>query len=219
MINKYVKVGDRIEITDKSIDGRVMFSQVESILEPNELLIRAPVINGRLTAMSAGCELSVVIFTEKSIYKHVAHVTENVKQDGFNMLHIKLSGDGERVQRRDFFRISCEAPFYFKQVSDENAPFSGDDAAYGIVLDISGGGVRFISNHLLTEESLVKGYIVMEDQRAQILGKVLNAHNVPNALSEYKIQYRVRFMNLSDEVSETIIQYILKLQRIKLLNR
>ncbi|MDR1558109.1 MAG: flagellar brake protein [Clostridiales bacterium] len=218
MSYKYIKIGDRIEVTEK--DGcKALFSLVEHMPEPGELLLKTPVINGRLAGAPDGAELSVAVFTENGIYKFGAYVIRKFKQDGFSLTHIKLSSEFERVQRRDSYRLKCEAPLSFMEVEAICAPFAGEGAFSGIIRDISGGGACVVSNYPLMEGALIKGVIELGDETALVTGKVLEARSVPNTRSAYKFQYRVEFVSLSDELMAAIMRYILEGQRKQLLLR
>jgi c-di-GMP-binding flagellar brake protein YcgR len=213
---KYVKVGDRISLTDRS-KGREMASLVEGVPEPGELLIRAPVVNGGLAVISDNSVLIVVIFTEKGIIKFDANVIENLKEDGFRLLHVKLLGEGERIQRREYFRMDCKTPFLFNQIKDYGQRFIKETAIPGMVQDISGGGIRFVSDHLLSEDEMVKGVIELEDENALVSGKILEIQNILNSNTlSYKYQYRVQFINVPDKAIETITRYIFNRQRKQL---
>ena len=219
MFYKYVKIGDRIEISEKTGNKGVMFSQVEGMPEHGELLIRTPVVKGRIAEIPASSEINIIIFTEKGMFRFGVYVIWSYKQDSFGLLHIKILGDGERVQRRDFYRLNCETPFYFKQVLDYNEPFESKDTFYGIVLDISGGGMRFKCNERLTENAFVQGIIELDNERALVAGRVLDSKELFDTSSVFNFQYRIQFVILPDEVMEKIMQYILNGQRKQLQRR
>ena len=210
MLNKYIKTGDRIEIIEKQT---IMFSQVENTINLREFLIRTPVINGSLAEISVSGALSLVIFTEKGMLRFSASVIESLKQEGFSLLHVKLTSDGERVQRRDYYRLNCKAPFFFTAIKDPNDDFDTENASLGLIEDISGGGARLACNLPMTENEIVRGLIELDDEKALIAGKVLDAQTKFN---EYKYQYRIRFLGLPDKDLEIIKRYILKGRRKQL---
>ena len=210
MLCKNIKSGNRVEIT---LNDNVMQSQVESVKEPNELLLRTPVLNGRLAVIPDNSEITAIIFTEHGLLNFIAHVIENLNVDGFNFLRINLLRRGERVQRRQFYRLHCSAPFFFKQVQDHNELFDIKGASTGIVQNISGGGICFVCNKDLMKNHLIKGFITINDEQALIVGKVLDGQYKFNTHAKYKMQYRVQFENLPSGVFEIIMRYILKEQR------
>ena len=216
---KYVNIGDRIEILENSGEKNILHSQVEDIPKLGELLIRMPIINGRYAIMPDNSELSIIIFTEKGMFKFCVCVAGNLKKDGFGLLHIKISNDGERIQRRDFYRLSCETAFCFKQVFNCSEPFESENALTGIILDISGGGLRFICNCELRENALIKGIVKLNNEYALIAGKVLDTKKLVNESNEYKFQCRVQFLVLSQEVMKKIMKYIFDEQRKQLQRR
>ena len=216
---KYVNIGDRIEILGNSGEKNILHSQVEGIPKLGELLIRMPIIKGRYVIMPDNSILSIIIYTEKGMFRFCVCVAGNLKKDGFGLLHIKISNDGERVQRRDFYRLSCETAFCFKQVLNCNEHFESENAFTGIILDISGGGFRFKCDCELRENVLIKGIIELNNEYALIAGRVLDTKELIHESNEYKFQYRVQFLSLSKEVMKKIMQYIFDEQRKQLQRR
>jgi len=210
---QFIKTGDQADITLKTYENSALPSRVENVLDFPELLVRAPVINGRYRVLPDGLEISLTVYTEKGVYKFESVVTGSAVQNGFGILRVNLGEEGERVQRRNFFRMDCLIPFCFKPVTDTAEILNPQDAEKGVILDISGGGMRFVSQFELMEGMLIKGLIEMETKPAIVTGKILFARQMPNA---GKFQYRVRFDNLPDEISEQIVQYVLQLQRDQL---
>ncbi|MBZ4669253.1 MAG: uncharacterized protein JG775_2406 [Defluviitaleaceae bacterium] len=108
----------------------------------------------------------------------------------------------EKFQRREFFRFECVIPFQFQV---------GDLWESGIIKDISGGGIRFITNSQLnTKENLVMR-IPLEAEEILLSGKILIKEDSNTEL--YKYQYRVMFDDIKKNDQDAIIQYIFMQQR------
>jgi len=109
--------------------------------------------------------------------------------------------------------MDCMIPFHFRQVTNIADIVDTKNAEKGTILDISGGGLKFVSKYVLMEAMLIKGLIEMDGEPALIAGKILHARQITN---DGIFQYRLRFEGLPDEVSQMIIQYVLRLQRNQL---
>ena len=208
-----IRIGDRADISLKTYESKILQSKVENVTNAREILIRSPVINGRPRGFPDNTEISLVIYTEKGMYRFGARVIESVKRGASDMLRVSLETDGERVQRREFFRADCLLPLYFNQVTSFTDILDRKNADRGVVLDMSGGGLRFVSKVELMEGMMIKGLIEAEPEPVLITGKIIKAQRLPD---NDKYEYRARLEDLPDEICELIIRYVLKLQRDQL---
>jgi c-di-GMP-binding flagellar brake protein YcgR len=84
-----------------------------------------------------------------------------------------------------------------------------------LIVDISGGGIRFISDHAYEQGSMIYcTYQLMADKVArdyEIVGKVLSVREVANRPGEY--EHRVQYVNLDNDTREEIIKFIFEEER------
>jgi hypothetical protein len=84
-----------------------------------------------------------------------------------------------------------------------------------MVVDIGGGGVRFITIEDYELEELIICCFDLEvrgqNKKMQVLGKVLSKKKVPD--EEQKQEFRVQFTNITPAEREEIIQYIFEEER------
>ncbi|MDR2940228.1 MAG: PilZ domain-containing protein, partial [Clostridiales bacterium] len=81
----------------------------------------------------------------------------------------------------------------------------------GIIKDIGGGGLRFVSNEVLEEGEKIKAAIVLNTEVIIVNGKILHKQFFPK--SNYKYQYRVEFIGILKTEQEVIVQFIFEQQR------
>ena len=85
----------------------------------------------------------------------------------------------------------------------------------GVIVDISGGGLRFVSRSPYREGSILylkyKLNIADKDRDFTMAAKVLSSAEIPNRASEY--QNRVKFMYMDTTTREEIIKYIFNEER------
>lgn len=215
MLIDNIKIGDRIEINllrDNRL-GKVYISQVEEILSENEVLIHVPISYGQLVKLSLREKYSMLFFTEKGMVRFDSEIISYTKENEFNFMQVRLISEGERIQRREFFRFSCLLPMKFAKIDgeiDENI-ITNKPIVDGIIKDLGGGGIRFVSNESIEEGKKIKSIIMLGDECLVVLGKVLHKQFFPK--SNFKYQYRIEFFGMQEAEQEKVIQYIFNEQR------
>ena len=172
-----IKIGDRLEIKLKKEGalGKVYVSQVESIIDGRNLLAHVPISYGQAVKLPPVEVYALVFFTDKGMLGFDAVIAEFMREDGFNLVKFKLTTDGERMQRRDFFRFNCLLPVGIAKVSDDPSVQSNiRDMAEGIIRDVGGGGIRFVSNLELDEGDTIKCHITFHNDFIISIGKILH---------------------------------------------
>lgn len=220
MIRDSISVGNRIEISMKKDYDEIKtkyISLVEEIYDNDQLLIYRPISYGSLVQFSLGKVYSLLFISDKKMYKYDAEFIKYIDKEDYNFILIKLSSEGEKIQRREFFRFDCVFPFRFEKLSNDliNAEtFTADEdniELKGIIKDIGGGGIRFISDELLEQNDKIKCLIDLNSDFIITFGKVLERQLCDK--SNYTYQYRVEFFWLSKTEKEQIIKYIFEEQR------
>jgi c-di-GMP-binding flagellar brake protein YcgR len=207
MIERFVKPGDKLEIIHGvEKNNRIAYvSQVEDIFGDNKLKIAAPIAEGKIVPLSIDKKYKLVIYADKGLYETTMKVTQRITSGIMNYLKIDLLSKLEKVQRREYFRFNCIIPFTFKKVNDEGC------ATEGVVKDISGGGLKFITNGQLRSHEYIETYVPLHDNHIQCIGIVLYA-NKSNA-EMFKNEYRIEFTKIADSAREKIIKYTFDEQR------
>ena len=134
-----------------------------------------------------------------------------------------------KFQRREFFRISYIADMKFYRVTSEIAelqtteelfhvvhdPEVGLEACRGMVQDISGGGIRFVTDQI--EE--IGRYLVVElhlsndmvNEKFYLLCKVVSSE--PMQEKEEKFSNRAKFIYKDLKDRETIVRFVFEEER------
>ncbi len=213
MLINSVKIGDRLEICsiNKTENDKKYKSQVEDIIDKDKLLIHMPISYGQIIKLQEGTAYSVLVFTGAGIVTFDTKVMEHKVEDGFNLSVLMLTSSGERVQRREFFRFVCLIPTKFS-VQEKNDSVDNKVRTFeGIIKDIGGGGLKFVSNEPLAENDKIKVAIILNTEVIIADGKILQKQFFPK--SNYKFQYRVEFIGIQKTEQDVIVQYIFEQQR------
>ena len=205
-MNEPIVPGLKVEIIrhsllDKNL-SRSFISQIEECVDDKTLIIAAPISGGKIVRLKINNQYNLVIYATNGYYRCNGVVKKSFRKGLIEMLEVDLVTPFEKFQRREFFRFECVIPFQFQV---------GDLWESGIIKDISGGGIRFITNSQLnTKENLVMR-IPLEAEEIPLSGKILIKEDSNTEL--YKYQYRVMFDDIKKNDQDAIIQYIFMQQR------
>jgi c-di-GMP-binding flagellar brake protein YcgR len=164
-----------------------------------------------------------------SVVKAEGTVTERFKKDNFYLMKSEITGDIVKFQRREFYRMECSIPLLFLSLEDDEGEAEKmaevkemiKDTTrpvavrgLGTVLDISGGGMKIITekdlediNYLFLHfEVLLNNKKTNLEVVAHILGKEYNPDNK-------KYLYRMKFLFKDTKIQERIIRYIFEEER------
>ena len=84
-----------------------------------------------------------------------------------------------------------------------------------VIVDISGGGLRFVSEQKYEPESLIycSYHLIVDGNRKlyEVVGKVLGAKEIENRKGVF--EHRVQYVNISEGAREQIIKFIFQEER------
>lgn len=230
MISKYVKVGDRIDIetiknrNSITTERKTYKSQVFDIESEDRIKVAMPMEQGKVILLPVDEEFNLCFYTPNGLFQCLGRVADRYKTDRIFVLVMELTTDIRRYQRREYYRLNCvlnmkSTMIDQKDVSgfSEKVHFIDTDLTFdnGTMVDISGGGARFISkvkypkdsNILFTFDLFVNDKITSY----KLLGKILLSQEIEGREGEY--EHRVMFVNIMNDDRESIIKYIFEEER------
>lgn len=236
MLSKIVSVGDRIELkkintSNANIENEVesektYISQVYDILSETRLSIAMPIVESRVIPLETKVKYEIFFITSNGLYESVATIVDRYKEDGLFVMIIDILTDLNKRQRRQYYRLDCNLNFRYRVLLDEEVEFFIQNpeliTAEGMftsatAVDISGGGMRFISSEKLMENDEILTVLELEflDRKyeVKILATVKVADVVKNKIGVYET--RIEFDNLKMNIRETLIKYIFEQERIQ----
>ena len=233
LLEKYIKEGDKLDIETierpgKEIEKRQYRSMVYDIVSEDQIKIAMPIEQGKVILLPVDGEYNLCFYTKSGLYQCLSRVIERSKVDNVFVLLMELTTDLSKYQRREYYRLNVMLPITFITL-DERAGTLERMAEIrqlleerreelligeGTILNISGGGVRFISD---TEIGDAK-YLFMrfaieageENRTIALIGEL-----VAKELTEDKKHnaYRVRILFKDSRCQEMIIRYIFDQER------
>lgn len=231
MLSDYIKLGQRIDLQAvsrvKSNDGttvqKVYASKVYDILSDERLEITMPVEQGKLILLPVDTEYEMFFYGEKGLFECKANIVDRYKSNNVYILVMELITNLKKHQRREFYRHTCAMDIETRVLTEEEVELvekQADDIAPGtfdksILVDISGGGLRFVTLHKYERDSVVLCKLKLWHKTGlkeyEIMCQVLDVKKVEKRAGYY--EHRVQYDNISTNVREEIIRYIFEEER------
>lgn len=233
MLDDLIKPGQRIDLKavrrvksgEEEQKERVFSSKIYDVLSDDTLELFMPMEQNKLILLPVDAEYEVFLYTDNGLYECTVRITDRYKSNNIYLLLVELETNLRKYQRRDFYRYNCaldmetrgltkEEVFAFENGLDFQVP-PGIPMIKSVIVDISGGGLRFVTKQEYEKGSLVycryELFIHGGIKLYELICRVLNSKEIPNKRGEY--EHRVQFVNLDNDAREEIIQYIFEEER------
>lgn len=172
------------------------------------------------------------IHTKQNYTKSSAIVRRRYRKENMYFLAIELINNLEKIQRRQFFRLPCTIDMYFYEVRyDDKAESEPEfckkmyknhainsknmNTVKSVILDISGGGIRFSLSTPLEEGTyfMAQFSLALEEctQQFNIVCKVINC----TQSLDYADRYFARSKFIFDRITERekIVRFVFEEER------
>lgn len=231
MLSKFLRPGDRIELQmvenqrpdDES--QRVFVSEIHEILSEDQMEIVMPIEKTKLILLPVDVEYDLTIYAQHGLFQCFARVIDRYKSNNVYILVVELTTNLRKHQRREYYRYSCALDMSSRELEENEIkavelrePFlltPGLPIKRSVIVDISGGGLRFVSEQRYEPDSLIYcSYSLLQGKtkkKYEIVGKVLTVTELSNRRGTY--EHRVQYVDLDKEVREEIIRFIFEEER------
>lgn len=230
MLTKYVMPGDKVEIATIQKDGvakekKIYHTKVFDVENDEEVKLVMPMEQSKLILLPIDTEYDVCFYTKNGLYQAFAKVCDRYKSNNTYVVNMELTSSLRKHQRREYYRLNCVLDMKCTCISeqqevdirDHHVEFIDTDLTVldGTIVDISGGGVRFISNNQFRADEIIQFSFSLKSTEGMIpytlVGKILRTEELENRPGEY--ESRVMFTTIAPESRESIIKYIFEEQR------
>ena len=230
MISKFVQIGNKIEIesikktTDElgEITRKTYRSELYDIESEDVIKIAMPMEQSKIVLLPVDAEYSLCFYTSNGLYQCLAGVIERYKSNNLFVLSMELETDLQKYQRREYYRLNTVLDMKSKAIDTSNKSFEqvqfiDTDLTFdnGTMVDISGGGARFISKAQYPKGSLIRFvfslFVNGSVTEYKLVGKVLRSEPIENR--EDQFENRIQFVNMVNDDRESIIKYIFEEER------
>lgn len=238
-----IEVGNRIELTkvvlDKTAKKINYISQVLDIADAHEMNIAMPIRGNRIIPLDIGDVYRMCFYTRKGMYQCKAEIINRYREGQLGILVIRLITDPVKLQRRQYFRLSCVMDIHIHLISEEEEETADQireknynsvselEAALTLhealhedgwsvvtLVDVSGGGARFFMEKQLDLQTLVclrfPDVMTEEGYPLELDGRVIACQAVPD---RKRYEHRVEFCQVDVKERETLVKFIFEEER------
>lgn len=233
MLKRIISEGSKVELqrssplSKKKEDGKVKtyYSLVSEVMDDNRIKIIMPLEKGKIVLLPVNARYNVCFYTPNGLYQGRVLIVDRYKEESVYMMVIELISDLAKFQRRQYYRLGCTMDMEYKKIEENEEEYEDrskrniitDDKDFieGTALDISGGGMRFVSR-----QSLAKGdsiFIILEiqygDEKKEygLNARVVTSEALANQTGRY--EHRIEYKRMSGKVRESLIKYIFNEER------
>ncbi len=230
-LSKYIQIGNKIDIesikktTDElgEIIRKTYRSELYDIESEDIIKIAMPMEQSKIVLLPVDAEYSLCFYTPNGLYQCLARVVERYKSNNLFVLSMELETDLQKYQRREYYRLNTVLDMKSKVIEDggrggvQQVEFIDTDLTFdnGTMVDISGGGARFISSVQYPEGALIRFvfslFVNGQVTEYKLVGKVLKSTLIENKENTY--ENRIQFVNMVNDDRESIIKYIFEEER------
>ncbi|MBE5855969.1 MAG: flagellar brake protein [Lachnospiraceae bacterium] len=237
MLSKFVNVGSRVDLIsiervkyDNAEDNKKVYeTKVYDILSDDRIEVLMPMEQSKLILLPVDSEYDVNVYEGKLLYQFDARIVDRYKSNNVYIIVLELTSNIRKIQRREFYRFSCALDMGSRELEQEEVeavekrdkstdavPLNGTiPLRRAIIVDISGGGIRFISNYKYDKDQLIycKYNLNFDTGKKEycLVGKVLAVKEVEHKPGTF--EHRVQYMDINMEEREEIIRYIFQEER------
>ncbi len=232
MLSKYILPGEKVELqaVEKAVlgegsDDKIYVSKVYDVLSDERLEICMPMEQTKLVLLPVDGVYEICFYTKTGIYQSLARVVDRYKVNGVFLLLFELTSNLRKHQRREYYRFNCILNMKSRELSpDEKLAYEERKAVFleeslplrqSIIVDISGGGIRFVANHQYEKDTIIYlTYTLIvqgEEKKYDLTGKILSSKELENRKGQY--EHRVQYVNITNGQREEIIRFIFEEER------
>lgn len=234
MLSKVIKPGDRIELKSMEKKASILddsgpvtksyVSQVQNIISEERLEIVMPMEGTKLVLLPVDAMFDMYLTTRSGLYQCFVRVIDRYKSNNLYLLAVELTSNLRRYQRREYYRFSCALEMSSRELIEEEAKVVDTIDAFlipglplkqSVIVDISGGGLRFLANHQYDAGSFIyiKYTLAVREKVKEynVVGKVLSSRPSENRKGVF--EHRVQYVNMANDDREEIIRYIFEEER------
>ncbi|MBQ2802529.1 MAG: flagellar brake protein, partial [Lachnospiraceae bacterium] len=227
MLSKLIEIGNKIEL--QSLERgtvqtgedtpKIYQSIVHEIVSDDTLEITMPIEQTKLILLPVNSEYELVFYTESGLYQCFARIIDRYKSNNVYILVVSLTSNLLKFQRRNYYRFSCALEMGARNLEEDELQAIEEKAQYtlqpglplkrSVIVDISGGGLRFMSSQRYEPDSYIYcSYNLLkagEYKTYDVVGRVLAVKEMENRRGVY--EHRVEYHNMGESVREEIIKF------------
>ena len=215
MFTKKINEGDSVEIllVNQKAGIKSYASKIEAV-DKTTVLIHSPFVKWDYVQLPM-TELYWLNFI-KSMFRYKASINKYISRNRLQLIKFKLLDEGERLQRRNFFRLSCYIPAKFTFLKkNESDQLISNEPHNGIICDLSGGGIKMTTKLEMEEKDCILISLPLDDNDLFLTGEIRVKYGNPNATHQF--QYGIMFSDISVMDQNKIVRYLFEQQKHRII--
>ena len=234
MLTDYISPGNRVELKatgkiwmDEDMRTRhIYMSKIMDVTSDDRIEVLMPYEKGKLVLLPVDGEYSLCFYSPRGLFQCYSRIVDRYRSDNMYILVLDLTSQLQKLQRREYYRFSCALELKSRLCSKEELEAFENNRSFlvsndkkqlqrSVVVDISGGGLRFVSNFKYDEGSMIYcSYRLpgnVNDKEYEMICSILKGQELENrpGLFEHRIQY----VYIDETSREDIIHFIFEEER------
>ncbi|WP_313568201.1 flagellar brake protein [Acetoanaerobium noterae] len=201
----FPQLGQKLIIVKTKMTGEKVeyVSQLVDIESNGELAVAVPIKNAQLVTLINGTKITVIYNnSESGMLEFEAEVVRKINGK-VPLMYIRKISEITKGQRRNYFRLDLLVPIQIIK--------SNEDVIYsGFTKDISGGGLRMVTDANLMEGQIIHVSFELEDRTYSLKSKVRTKFSSIDSKNEVGIE----FLDIIEIDRNDLIKYLFLQQRM-----
>jgi c-di-GMP-binding flagellar brake protein YcgR len=198
----FIQDRTRVEVKNAQNDMPYITTVNSVLTERKCVLLDIMRLGGKEVRLGVGQPYSLRFFTERGVFNFSSVMRGFVKKGHYDFMLFQTTGEAQKIQRRQSFRLSCGFDINFNAIDgDITMPHKG------LIRDISSGGIRLLTVEELNETHLVQLQLPMIADNFWVYGTVLSKRQLTDE-AKYNWQHGVEFIGLTEGETEKIVKYV-----------
>ena len=236
MIANIIQPGNKVELCmtrqieqerKTGLSAHIYKSQVTDVPGNDELELSMPSEAGKLIMLPIGIRFELVFYGNGGLYRGLGIIKERYKTNNMHLLRVTLKSQLHKYQRREYYRMPCVIPMYYYNITLQHAlnlpveefasfvelPQIGMTRKEASIVDISGGGARFVTDIQNETDTMTEVQLHSEECEKTYL---IPAHILSCAEAQTdkkRFENRAEFIFKDRAIREEIIRYIFDEER------
>ncbi len=238
MLSKLIQAGCKLDLEavtrlkhadDQEENKKIYHSQVYDVLSEERMEIYMPMEQTKLILLPVDGVFDATFYVGENLYQCFVRVIDRYKSNNIYILLLEMTSNLRKVQRREYYRFSCALDMCHRLLMEDEVRLvekgnytltPGLPLKRSVIVDISGGGLRFMSEQEYEPDSLIYCSYYLQvggkTKQCETLGRILSVKELEHKKGQF--EHRVQYVNMGAGDREEIIRYIFEEER-KNLNR
>lgn len=214
-IKEQIKTGNfcEIHLRKKKDEVRTYQSRVEYVESKDLIYVYIPTFKTKMVKLPQESNYDILFKSDNVMIKYRMNILGYAKLDGVLYMKINLTSEGEKVQRRKYFRLDLNHCIYLKKTSKEEA---SDELFLADIKDISAGGMRFVSPINFRDNYDFTAYFMLGTDFYCLQIHIISEKDISDFSDKYKVEYRAEFLNITNADRDRLVSHIFEVQRNKI---